>query len=77
MPAGVFRPKVKVAEYLWDAETGREHFQATTSLENFHIISRTIRFDDEEGQKNQVQEVHIQHTYSETLPIMCLRVVCV
>ena len=36
------------AESLWDAETGRQIFCATMSLENFHIISRNIRFDNQE-----------------------------
>lgn len=44
--AGVFRSKGESAESLWDAETGREIFRATMSLENFHIISRIIRFDN-------------------------------
>eukprot|EP00066_Takifugu_rubripes_P014261 XP_011603527.1 PREDICTED: piggyBac transposable element-derived protein 4-like [Takifugu rubripes] len=44
--AGVFRSKGESAESLWDAETGREIFRATMSLENFHIISRIMRFDN-------------------------------
>ena len=33
-------------ESLWDAETGGELFFATMSLENFHIISKIICFDN-------------------------------
>ncbi|XP_067088064.1 piggyBac transposable element-derived protein 4-like [Osmerus mordax] len=44
--AGVFKSKGESTESLWDAETGREIFRATMSLENFHIISRVIRFDN-------------------------------
>ena len=44
--AGVFRSKGESTESLWDAETGRELFRTTISLENFHIISRIIRFDN-------------------------------
>lgn len=43
---GVFRSKGESTESLWDAENGRELFCATMSLENFHIISRTILFDN-------------------------------
>ena len=46
--AGVFRSKGESTESLWDAETGRELFRATMSLQNFQIISRTIRFDNRE-----------------------------
>lgn len=44
--AGVFRSKGESTESQWDAETGRELFRATMSLENFHIISRIIRLDN-------------------------------
>ncbi|KAL3969261.1 leucine-rich repeat-containing G protein-coupled receptor 6 [Sarotherodon galilaeus] len=44
--AGVFRSKGESTESLWDAETGRELFRASMSLENFHKISRIIRFDN-------------------------------
>lgn len=44
--AGVFRSKGESTESLWDAETGRELFSASMSLENFHKISRIIRFDN-------------------------------
>lgn len=44
--AGVFRSKGESTESLWDAETGRELFRATMSLENFRIMSRIIRFDN-------------------------------
>ncbi|KAM9770316.1 DNA polymerase delta subunit 4 isoform 1-T1 [Menidia menidia] len=43
--AGVFRSRGECAESLWDAETGREIFRATMSLERFRIISRVICFD--------------------------------
>ncbi|XP_071390069.1 piggyBac transposable element-derived protein 4-like [Centroberyx affinis] len=43
---GVFRSKGESTESLWDAENGRKPFSATMSLENFHIISRIIRFDN-------------------------------
>lgn len=33
---GVFRSKGEYTESLWDAETGREIFRATMSLENPH-----------------------------------------
>jgi hypothetical protein len=44
--AGVFRSSGEPTESLWDAETDREPFHATMSLENLHIISRIIRFDN-------------------------------
>jgi hypothetical protein len=44
--AGVFRSNEKSSESLWDADTGRYLFRATMSLENCHIISRMIRFDN-------------------------------
>ncbi|KAL3967747.1 aryl hydrocarbon receptor [Sarotherodon galilaeus] len=31
---------------LWDAESGTPIFRATMSLEQFHVLSRTIRFDN-------------------------------
>lgn len=36
-------------ESLWVAETGRELFRATMSLENLHIIFRIIHFDNLEA----------------------------
>jgi hypothetical protein len=44
--SGVFRSNGESTESLWDAETGRELSCAKMSLENFHMISRIILFDN-------------------------------
>lgn len=46
--AGVYNSKDVSTASLWDAETGRAVFQATISLETFHIFSRVISFDNQE-----------------------------
>uniref|UniRef100_A0A669C9C5 PiggyBac transposable element-derived protein domain-containing protein n=1 Tax=Oreochromis niloticus TaxID=8128 RepID=A0A669C9C5_ORENI len=53
--AGVFRSKGESTESLWDAETGRELFRASMSLENFHKISRIIRFDNQDDRPARQQ----------------------
>ncbi|XP_069008593.1 LOW QUALITY PROTEIN: piggyBac transposable element-derived protein 4-like [Embiotoca jacksoni] len=55
MLAGVSRSKGESTESLWDAETGREFFRATMSLENFYIISRIIRFDNQDDRPARQQ----------------------
>ena len=43
---GVHRPNNEATKTLWDAESGRTIFRSTMSLQQFHILSRVIRFDD-------------------------------
>ncbi|CDQ91445.1 unnamed protein product [Oncorhynchus mykiss] len=38
-----------ITESMWDAESGREISHATMSLENFHIISMIISFDNRDN----------------------------
>lgn len=54
--AGIFRSIGESTESLWNAETGRELFRATMSLENFHIISRIIRFDNRDDRPARRQK---------------------
>ncbi len=44
--AGVYRSNNEATKSLWDAESGRPTFWATMSLQQFHVLSRIIRFDD-------------------------------
>ncbi|KAL3983487.1 M-phase phosphoprotein 8 [Sarotherodon galilaeus] len=44
--AGVYRSNNEALKSLWDTEFGRPIFRATMSLQQFHVLSRIIRFDD-------------------------------
>ncbi|CAK6968790.1 piggyBac transposable element-derived protein 4-like%2C partial [Scomber scombrus] len=44
--AGVHRSNNEATKSLWDAESGRPIFRSTMSLQQFHVLSRIIRFDD-------------------------------
>ncbi|XP_024151020.1 piggyBac transposable element-derived protein 4-like [Oryzias melastigma] len=44
--AGVYRSNDEATKSLWDEESGRPIFRATMSLQQFHVISRIIRFDN-------------------------------
>lgn len=46
--AGVYKSHNESTESLWNADTGRNIFRATMSLQRFKIISRAIRFDNRE-----------------------------
>ncbi|XP_051915601.1 piggyBac transposable element-derived protein 4-like [Hippocampus zosterae] len=46
--AGVYRSNNEATSSLWDAESGRNIFCATMSLQTFHVLSRVIRFDNRE-----------------------------
>ena len=43
--AGVHRSNNEATKSLWDGESGRPIFQSTMSLQQFHVLSRVIRFD--------------------------------
>ena len=44
--AGDHRSNNEATKSLWDAESGRPLFRSTMSLQQFHVLSRVIRFDD-------------------------------
>uniref|UniRef100_A0A671XA56 PiggyBac transposable element-derived protein domain-containing protein n=1 Tax=Sparus aurata TaxID=8175 RepID=A0A671XA56_SPAAU len=44
--AGVYRSNNEATYSLWDAESGRPIFRSTMSLQQFHVLSRIIRFDN-------------------------------
>ena len=44
--AGVHRSNNETTKSLGDAESGRPKFRSTMSLQQFHVLSRVIRFDD-------------------------------
>lgn len=44
--AGVYRSNNEATQSLWDAESGRPIFRSTMSLQQFHVLSRIIRFDN-------------------------------
>lgn len=44
--AGVYRSKNESTLSLWSEKSGRSIFRATMSHKRFHLISRTLRFDD-------------------------------
>jgi hypothetical protein len=54
-PCWCFQVQWGITESLWDAETDREFFRATTSLEKFHIISRIIHFNNRDTRPARLQ----------------------
>ncbi|XP_071315182.1 piggyBac transposable element-derived protein 4-like [Trachinotus anak] len=48
--AGVYRSNNEATKSLWDAESGRPIFRATMSLQQFHVLSRIIGFDNRDTQ---------------------------
>lgn len=54
--AGVYRSRNKSTSSLWDAESGRTSFWATMSLQNFHMLSRVIRFDNRDTRPGRRQQ---------------------
>uniref|UniRef100_A0A3Q3L0N4 Nucleolin n=1 Tax=Mastacembelus armatus TaxID=205130 RepID=A0A3Q3L0N4_9TELE len=49
--AGVYRSNNEATKSLWDAESGRPIFRATMSLQQFHVLSRIIRFDNRDTRR--------------------------
>lgn len=54
--ARVYRSKDESKASLWDAETDKAIFQATMSVETFHIFSRVILFDNQETRASRWQQ---------------------
>lgn len=54
--AWVYRSKDESEASLWDAETDKDIFQATMSVETFHIFSRVIRFDNQETRASRWEQ---------------------
>ncbi|XP_034040753.1 piggyBac transposable element-derived protein 5-like [Thalassophryne amazonica] len=69
--AGVFRSKGESAQSLWDAETGREIFRATMSLEKKWCEVRGPKMDRKTQYTCIKCKKYICNTHSETLPLMC------
>ncbi|XP_047460931.1 piggyBac transposable element-derived protein 4-like [Mugil cephalus] len=74
--AGVYRSNSEATKSLWDAESGRPIFRATMSLQQFHVLSRVVRFDNKDTRpvrwrKDKLAAIrNIWDRWVERLPLM-------
>ncbi|XP_048853943.1 piggyBac transposable element-derived protein 4-like [Brienomyrus brachyistius] len=74
--AGVYKSRSQSVGSLWDSEMGRPIFRASMPLGNFHMLSRSVRFDEwatrhERRQKDKLAEIQpVWDKWVEQLPLM-------